>query len=326
MRSVVYEAPGVVSVHQHAVPDIGPTDVLIRVDACGVCGSDLSSFAHGHYIDPGQVMGHEIAGTVAATGEDFVGVRVGERVAVRPMRSCGECPYCRDGDTHLCDNTRGPSLGYGTPGGFAEYVVIQDAVSGDDVIGVPSAVDPYDLLWAEPLAVALHALDRLQRPVTELLVIGAGAVGLTIIAAATSLGMSVTVVEPLPERRRAAEGFGARAFEPGPLDVEGLFEAAIDASGVPAAVEANLPFLTVDAPIVLVGLGDREVAFPAEGREIRGAFAYRQPDFVRAVELIVGGTVRLGECVSQRWALEDAALALRGPAGGLTVIKAALAP
>ena len=210
MRSVVFEAPGVVSVEQHAVPDLGPTDVLIRVDACGVCGSDLSSFAHGHYIEPGQVMGHEIAGTVAAVGGDLVGVGVGESVAVRPMRSCGECPYCSDGDTHLCDNTLGPSLGYGTPGGFAEYVLIQDAVPGDDVIGVPSAIDPYDLLWAEPLAVALHALDRLEKPVSELLVIGAGAVGLTIIAAATSFGMSVTVVEPLAERRRAAEGLSTR--------------------------------------------------------------------------------------------------------------------
>src|SRR5690606_30539738 len=124
--AVVYQEPGVVAMGVAPPHELGPRDVRIDVEACGVCGSDLASFAHGHYIEPGQIMGHELAGRVAEAGGELTAL-VGRRVAVRPMQSCGSCSYCRAGDAHLCGATYGPSLGYGTPGAFAEQVVLRDA-------------------------------------------------------------------------------------------------------------------------------------------------------------------------------------------------------
>src|SRR5664280_154406 len=122
MRAAVYHAPGDVRVEQETVPTLGPRDVLLNVLACGVCGSDLASFAHGHYVQPGQVMEHEIAARVREVGTQVRGLLPGQCVAVRPMRSCGACGYCTTGDSHLCGGTAGRSLGYGQPGGFAELL------------------------------------------------------------------------------------------------------------------------------------------------------------------------------------------------------------
>lgn len=326
MRAVVYRAPGEVVIEQIATPTLGARDVRLTVEACGVCGSDLASFADGHYIDPGQVMGHEIAGRVRDLGSALTGLAVGDRVAVRPMRSCGRCPYCLADAAHLCDHTRGPSLGYGTPGGFADTLVLTEAVVGEDLIVVGEGVDPFDLLWAEPLAVALHAIARIGGVPTSLLVIGAGAVGLTVIAAAVAQGIAVTAVEPIAERRDAAARLGAIVHAPSALPSAVRFDAAVDGSGMPAAVLAIAPHLAPGAPVVLVGLNDAPVARLGAGHPVIGAFAYSQHDFVRAVELISSGAVTLGSFVTHRFDLDDAAQALRRPAPGEHVVKVAIVP
>ncbi|QNO38323.1 alcohol dehydrogenase catalytic domain-containing protein [Protaetiibacter sp. SSC-01] len=322
--AVVYVEPGVVTTGVVPERELGPRDVRIDVEACGVCGSDLASFAHGHYIEPGQIMGHELAGRVAEAGEERTAL-IGRRVTVRPMQSCGTCSYCRAGAAHLCGATYGPSLGYGTPGAFAEQVVLSEAEPGVTIFPVPDEVDPFDLLWAEPFAVALHAVD-LAGPAREILVTGAGAVGLTVMAAARVAGMRVTAVEPLAGRRAAAETLGAATFEPGALPDGARFDALVDASGVPAAVRAALPFLRGGAPVVMVGLNDDPIAFPCGDHPVRGSFAYLQKDFVRSVELIASGEVRLSHLVTDRLGLDRAADALRGPAAGDATVKAAIVP
>lgn len=326
MRALVFKAPGVVVPMTVPVPELGPRDVMINVDACGVCGSDLASYAHGHYVATGQVMGHEIAGRIAALGREHAELPIGQRVAVRPMRTCGECSYCLAGNTHLCGETGGRSLGYGVSGGFAEQIVITDAVVGQDVFPVAQSLDPLDLLWVEPLAVAIHAVEQIGRPVSELLVIGGGAVGQTVVVAAIAAGMRVTVVEPLVARRAAAERSRARAFAPGALPGNARFDAVIDASGLPSAVRAALPYLAPGAPIVLVGLNNAPIPWPMYGHPLVGAFAYRHQDFVAAVGLVDSGRVRLGDLVSRRYSLEDAAQALRGPQPGDSAVKAAIIP
>jgi len=328
MRGLVYHRPGEVSVAELSPAPLGERDVRLHVDACGVCGSDLSSFAHGHYVEPGQVMGHEIAAVVAEVGAQVGGrLRPGQRVAVRPMRSCGRCGYCRTGDTHLCGETYGPSLGYGAQGGFAEQLVITDVVPGVDLIPVPDDVDPFDLLWAEPLAVAFHAVRQAGPGVSRLLVTGAGAVGLAVTAAAIAAGIAVDVVEPQAERREAARRLGAGVHEPGGLSADVIpYDAAIDASGVPDAIWATVHVLAPDAPVVLVGLGDHPVTWPLGDHRLVGAFAYRDDEFAQAVESIATGTVRLGALVTHRLSLDEGARALSAPAPGDGLVKAVLVP
>lgn len=326
MRGLVYQRPQTVSVEELASQELGPRDVRLSVEACGVCGSDLSSFAHGHYVEPGQVMGHEIAAVVAETGPDLADVlRSGQRVAVRPMRSCGACGYCRLGDTHLCSDTYGPSLGYGAQGGFAEQLVMTDVEVGLDLVPVPDGVDPFDLLWAEPLAVGIHALELAGERPRRILVTGAGAVGLAVTAAAVARDIAVDVVEPQAERRAAARSIGAGAYAPGSVE-QGWYDALVDASGVSAAVVGALELLDVGAPVVLVGLSDAAVPWPLGEHALVGAFGYRQDDFTQAVEAIASGAVRLSALVTHRLALEEGSRALSSPPAGAGVVKVALVP
>jgi 2-desacetyl-2-hydroxyethyl bacteriochlorophyllide A dehydrogenase len=327
VKGVVFHGPGVVSTDDLDLPPVGPADVVLEVEACGVCGSDLASYAHGHYVEAGQVMGHEMSAVVVDRGAGLAGLSVGQRVAVRPMRSCDACAYCRAGDTHLCGSTYGRSLGYGVPGGFAQRLHLADVMVGRDVVPVPAEVDPFDLLWAEPLAVALHALGLAGGAgISRLLVTGAGAVGLSVTAAAVAEGVAVDVVEPVPERREAARGLGAGAWAPGELAAEPTYDALVDASGVPVAVEAALPLLHPPATVVLVGLNDAPVPWPLGAHRVTGAFGYRDADFARAVELIATGQVSLGGLVTHRYALDEADRALAAPRPEDNVVKAALVP
>lgn len=320
-------------------PPVGPTDVLLDVEACGVCGSDLASYAHGHYVEPGQVMGHELSATVAEAGSALVGLDRGTRVAVRPMRSCGECAYCRDGDTHLCGSTAGRSLGYGAQGAFAEQLHLPDVVIGRDVVPVPAGTDPFDLLWAEPLAVALHAVGLAAvGPGGHVLVTGAGAVGLTVTAAALARDLTVHVVEPVEHRRDAAARLGATVSAPGeatgetPREASGAatgaaaYDALLDASGAPAAVTAALPLLAPAAPVVLVGLNDAPVPWPVGAHRVTGSFGYVDSDFAAAVDLIVSGRVSLAGLVTHRYPLDQADRALAAPRREDHVVKAAVVP
>lgn len=325
MRGVVFQGPGDVRVADLDLPPVGPTDVLLAVEACGVCGSDLASYAHGHYVQPGQVMGHEMSALVVEHG-DALDLSVGQRVAVRPMRSCGRCDYCTAGDRHLCGSTVGPSLGYGAQGAFAELLHLPEVTVGLDVIPVSASVDPFDLLWAEPLAVALHAVGLAGVSAgSRVLVTGAGAVGLTIVAAARAAGLEVDVVEPLDERRDAAAGLGARAYAPGALSGT-AYDALLDASGVPAAITAVLDHLRPTAPVVLVGLNDADVPHGLGARRLTGSFGYRDAEFARAVDLIVSGRVSLAHLITHRFALHEADRALTAPHPDDHVVKVAIVP
>jgi 2-desacetyl-2-hydroxyethyl bacteriochlorophyllide A dehydrogenase len=327
MRAVVFHGPRDVSTVDLQVPPVGPTDVVLGIEACGVCGSDLSSYAHGHYVEAGQVMGHEMSAVVEQRGAGLTDLVVGQRVAVRPMRSCDACAYCLAGDTHLCGSTNGRSLGYGAPGGFAERLHMADVQVGRDVVPVPDDVDPFDLMWAEPLAVGLHALGLAGgSTVPRLLVTGAGAVGLSVTAAAVAEGIPVDVLEPVPERREAARSLGAGAMAPGEVASGTSYGALVDASGVPAAIESALPLLHPTATVVLVGLNDRAVPWPAGAHQVTGAFGYRDDDFARAVDLIATGRVSLGALVTHRFGLAEADRALAVPRPEDHVVKAAIVP
>lgn len=324
MRGVVFHGPHDVRVEDLELPAVGTADVLLEIEACGVCGSDLASYADGHYVRPGQVMGHEMSALVVDSGAEL-DLPAGQRVAVRPMRSCGTCAYCTAGDTHLCGATVGPSLGYGAQGAFAERLHLRDVVVGADVIPVPESVDPFDLLWAEPLAVALHAVGLAGPGLGRVLVTGAGAVGLSVAAAALAGDVVVDVVEPVAQRRAAAESIGATAYAPGELSGV-AYDALLDASGSRRAVEAVLPQLHPTAPVVLVGLNDAPVPTGLGAHRLTGAFGYRDADFARSVELIVGGRIRLAHLVTHRFGLDEAERALTAPRPQDNVVKAAIVP
>lgn len=324
MRQAVFAAARDLRIEDRPDPTPGPRDVLLDVDACGVCGSDVASFVHGHYTAPGQVLGHEMACTVAAVGAE-VDLAVGTRVAVCPARACGTCAYCANDEPGLCAESGAMTLGYGVPGGFADRVLYPDAVIGRDLHPVPADVPVDDLLWCEPLAVAVRAVRRViaaaDGAVEHLGVLGAGSVGLCVAAAASALGVPrVTVVEPRERRRTAAASLPGVTATAGWDRRRDDVDAVIDSSGSAAAL-ASVP---ADLPLLLVGLGDGPVPWPRA--TVHTSFAYSANDFATAVRLVADGAVRLGHLVTHQLPLDEVAAAITASAEDPAAVKVVIIP
>jgi threonine dehydrogenase-like Zn-dependent dehydrogenase len=323
--AAVFRSPGTVDVVDQPEPVLGPSDALLQVEACGVCGSDVASYRLGAYVSAGQVMGHEFVGVVVATGPESR-IDVGDRVVVRPMRSCGRCWYCRRGDIHLCSSTATLSLSFGRPGGYAQHVHLPNPRPGIDVFPVTSDLDARDAIWVEPLAVALHAVG-LAGPVAgrRVVVVGAGSVGLCLLTAARLAGATTYVVEPREARRRIASQLGADHVLADPVDLApGLADVVLDSSGVPAALTAAVRTTEPGAVIVLVGVTHQESALPPD-RLVRGSFGYREADFAAAAELVRNGKAALSPAVTHEIELcsfdEAMTVASADPEAGKVVIR-----
>lgn len=330
MRVAKYVEPESLAIVTLDDPSTGPDDVVITVEACGVCGSDLASYFHGHYVVPGQVLGHEISGRVKAIGENLRsagGIDVGDRVAVKTARSCEACYYCRAGSPQLCGQSGQRSFGYGAQGGFADVLVLDHANLATEVFRMdgPTALD---VMWAEPLAVAVHAIRRaMVTPETEILIIGGGSVGLCIAAAAYASGTtSVTVSEPLSDRRAAARALGAEAIPPEALDACGPWDIAFDTSGNGQVIASTAQRLRVGGRIVCVGLGDIPMPDPVGPVDIVASFAYTDQDFHVSAGLIASGSVTLASHVSQTFPLECINEAFNASKTDRSVVKIAIIP
>jgi threonine dehydrogenase-like Zn-dependent dehydrogenase len=328
MRAAIYLGPKQIEIQNVPIPELGPLDLLLDVEACGVCGSDIGSYNFGHYVEPGQIMGHEISARVAVAGSQLQGLNVGEQLAIRPMRTCGECDYCTSGHSNLCGGTIGRSLGYGMRGGFAEQILLTDVQMGADVVPIEITLPATELLWAEPLAVGVHAFGLLGLSAGDsLLVLGAGSVGLCVVAVAIAAGLTdIVVVEPREHRRNAVASLGVRAVNAGELDSDELFAGAVDTSGVSNVIGDAAGLLYLGSRVVLLGLGDGPVPWPVGGVQLIGSFAYTDEDFRTAVGHIVAGTIRLGRFVTHQFPLEETAEAMVASATDPSLVKAAIVP
>ena len=255
MKALVYTAPREVVLRDEPDAAAGAGDVLIRVEAVGICGSDMHAW---HGKDPRRVppliLGHELA------GEILEGPGKGRRVTVNPIISCGTCDYCVQGRNNLCANRT--MIGMQRPGGFAERV----ATAASAVIELPEGMDVRAAALTEPAATAVHALNlaakALARPVPECdaLVIGGGAIGLLAALLLRSCGARrIWMAETNALRRSAAErAVPVKAFDPlapgGPA--EASVDLVIDAVGAAATRKAALAAVKPGGVVLHVGLQD----------------------------------------------------------------------
>lgn len=206
MRAVVVEKPGVVRVTDIPEPIPGYKEVLVRVAACGICGTDI------HIID-GEfppttypiVIGHEFGGTVTAVGPGVVGVKAGDRVGVDPTLNCGECHFCQRGQGNLCE--RWNAIGVGAhPGGFAEFVAVPERC----VYPIPDSMTFTTAALIEPVSCVVHGFHLLSPQVGEsYLIYGAGPMGLQNALVARYNGASVVaLIDINPQRLGIARSFG----------------------------------------------------------------------------------------------------------------------
>lgn len=278
------------------VPGLGPSDVLLRVSHCGICGSDIHFVTEG-WGRPGSVEGHEFSATIAAVGDAVTAWSVGDRVVGGPSPRCGTCEFCLAGRPSLCSGRGAAGVDSYPDGAFAEYVVTTER----HILAIPDGVSLRAAALAEPLAVALHGLTRGGvRAGHRLLVTGGGPIGALSVAAARARGVTdIVVSEPHPRRRALCERLGAVTVEPDALvapsmphaTVDEPFDIALECSGHPAAMEAALAQLQRAGTLVLVGAGVRRPKFDnsrilLNELTITGAFVYDADGFEQALALL----------------------------------------
>ncbi|MFD1901482.1 alcohol dehydrogenase catalytic domain-containing protein [Enterococcus termitis] len=205
MKALLLEAKQKLKMKEIPTPKISENDVLVKVAYCGICGSDLPRFFEGAVHQFPQILGHEFSGTIEACGSKVTTLAVGDRVAVAPLTVCGHCEYCLAGYPQMCENYG--FIGSHQAGAFAEYV----AVPEQNIIKVPETVSLKEAALIEPFTVGLHAVERLPiKANDEILVLGAGTIGLMTILALRARGVgNISVSEINDNRLRFAKLAGA---------------------------------------------------------------------------------------------------------------------
>ena len=206
MKAIVFEKIQQLRIHEKPIPTLTTGDVLIQMELCGICASDLAAL-RGDVSDyaPPVVMGHELAGVIVES--QHPDVKVGERVTVNPMLSCGVCVECQNDLDKYCSTIEG--IGHDIDGGYAEYMRMpKHGVDTGKLIRVPDSLPPEELLFLEPLGCCLNAMrETLFKD--SVAILGAGPIGLIFTQLAKRSGLATYVLDPLPHRRTAAEILGA---------------------------------------------------------------------------------------------------------------------
>ena len=280
------------------VPRPGPGEVLVEVDHCGICGSDIHLLLEGWAGKPGLIAGHEFTGSVAALGAGVTGWSPGDPVVGGPSPRCGRCRRCREGKPAQCEE-RG-SIVDDSDGAFARYVVVRAA----SLIGLPAGLSARQAALAEPLAVALHGITRSGAAVGDtVMVIGAGPIGALSIAALVARGYGpVIAVEPGERRRQLARDLGAAevlhpddlgtfpAWEPD-RQSERAVHVVLECSGHRSAMEAGFHQLRRGGTLCLVGAGMEQPTFDPNRfilneLTVVGSFIYDLGGFDQALALL----------------------------------------
>jgi L-iditol 2-dehydrogenase len=317
-------------------------EVLVRVAACGICGSDVHGYdgSSGRRIPP-IVMGHEAAGTIAALGSGVTNFTQNDRVTFDSTISCGECSFCHRGEVNLCNKRQvlGVSCDdYRRTGAFAEYVVVPSRI----VYRLPPGISFPEAALLEAVAVAVHAISLAESvPKRTALVVGAGTIGLLCLQALRAAGCSRIFVADIDESRLAlAGGYGATAAlssesslatQVGRLtDGEGV-DLVVEAVGRNVTVAASIDSIRKGGTVLLVGNISPEVTLPLQKvvtRQIRlqGSCA-SAGEYPRSIELMASGAINVKPLITAVAPLEE------GPdwfrrlhAGELGLTKVVLTP
>jgi threonine dehydrogenase-like Zn-dependent dehydrogenase len=307
MQALVWLGPRDMVLRPEPMPQLAPGEVLISVEATGICGSELSGFlGHNSLRVPPLIMGHECAGRVVqAARETFATgdiAATGARVTFNPLIACRTCDRCLAGRPNLCRQRQ--LIGAHRPGAFAQYV----AVPARQCYPLPHQLSVIAGVLVEPLACSIRAVALAGiQPHERLLILGAGPIGLCAVAAARAQGVEQIIVSDLAEQRlEIALRWGACAvINAREKDVvafvrdrfPGGVDSVVDAVGATPVRTQAIRAVRPGGRVVLIGLHDEESALPAnylirQEITLAGSFAYTETDFTQAIDLLARGVVQ----------------------------------
>lgn len=327
MKAAVFLGEGNIAVQEVDRPTIGTDDVLIKVMACGICGTDVHIFhgAEGAAVTtPPTILGHEFAGIVDAIGANVTSVACGDRVSIDPNNTCGMCEPCKSGKAHFCENM----IGYGTThdGGFAEYCVVhhKQVYSIGDMSFEAGAM-------AEPVACCLHGIDLCaMSPGGTVLIIGGGTIGLIMLQLAKLAGAARLIVsEPISAKRKIAKKLGADILlDPIHDDMDKVLssvgitniDTVIECVGLRATVLDAINHAGIASTVMLFGLGSPSDTIPLKPFDLFKKEITLRASFInpytqqRALDLIACGKIDVASLTQGTIGLEELAGVL-GDAG-----------
>ncbi|RLP76166.1 NAD(P)-dependent alcohol dehydrogenase [Mycetocola tolaasinivorans] len=317
MRASVLHAARQVALEERALPHLDADQVLVKISAVGICGSDVHYFHEGRIgdfiVEAPMILGHESAGVIAAVGADVDPARIGSRVSIEPQRPRANSRETLEGNYNLDPHMEF----YATPpidGAFAEYAVIQSHFAHD----VPDSVSDEAAALIEPLSVGIATARKAEFTAgSRVLIAGAGPIGVIIAQVARAYGALEVIVSDLSaSRREQALRFGAtRVLDPREEDVSTLgVDAFIDASGAAAAVTSGIRAVRPAGRVVLVGLGSPEMTLPVsviQNNEliVTGIFRYTNT-WPLAIDLVAAGKIDLDGLVTGQYGLAEVETAL----------------
>ncbi|MBT1001537.1 alcohol dehydrogenase catalytic domain-containing protein [Paenarthrobacter sp. DKR-5] len=326
MQALELKDFGQLAVVDRKNPTAGPGQVLIDVVATGICGSDIHGYTgENGRRHPGQVMGHESVGRIAALGPgtENGGLVLGQPVTFNPLISCTKCEACRAGQQQHCPERTVIGVDPSIVSAFAQQL----AVPAANVVPLsPGTPIVYGAL-IEPLAVAFHAVRRARvHTGQKVLVIGGGPIGQSVILAALQEGAAQVLVSEMdPERRALCALLGATPLDPSTAPLEeqvraafgSLADTTVDAVGIKPTIACALAATRFGGVVSLVGMGSPELVINAyrvstEEREIVGSFCYTNQDFRDAAAWVDQGSPVLAELITREVSMEDANAAFAG--------------
>jgi L-iditol 2-dehydrogenase len=323
MRAGVYRGKGVVRVEEVPVPEVHEGEVLIKVAACGICGTDIKKIFYG-YVEPPQILGHEVAGTVVAVGRGVTKWKLGDRVMSFHHIPCGTCFFCEKRSFSQCKQYKTTGLTGGfTPngGGFAQYVKAMPWVAERGIVGLPDNVSFEEATFIEPINTIVKAVQKARvAPGETVLIAGCGPIGLQLLMVAKIEGARILTSDPVATRRAKSIQLGAdESFDPsGGRLVEEVkvrtggrgADAVLVAVAHPAVVAEALTAARPGGRVLLFAANDpvTKIEFPASAvgvdeKEILGSYSAAVDIQEEAAALVLGKKLPVMDIVTHRFPL-----------------------
>jgi L-iditol 2-dehydrogenase len=323
MQAGVYRGKGIVRVEEVPVPEVGHGEVLIKVAACGVCGTDIKKIFYG-YVEPPQILGHEVAGTVVALGRGVTKWKLGDRVMSFHHIPCGTCFFCEKRSFSQCKQYKTTGLTGGfTPngGGFAQFVKAMPWVAEGGIVALPDDVSFEEATFIEPINTIVKAVQKARVAVGEtVLIVGCGPIGLQLLMVAKIEGARILTSDPVATRRAKSIQLGAdESFDPSGGRLVEDVQARTNGRGADAVLVAVAhPSVVVEAlaaarpggRVLLFAANDpvTKIEFPASAvgvdeKEILGSYSAAVDIQDQAAALVLGKKLPVMDIVTHRFPL-----------------------